>query len=118
MKEMYTYTIDTLEQFREDIYLYETGVHSYNYASSEGLTDMTNFYILENDLSQEYQELNAQYTNWVLDSGCPDYDGDVTPEEAHSWFVRIREIEHELRTLLDDVGAAKTGYEETKENLY
>lgn len=96
----------------------ETGAHSYNYASSEGLTDMTNFYILENDLSQEYQELDAKYTNWVLDSCCPNYDEDVTTEEAHSWFVRMREIEHELRTLLDGTGVTKTEYEEAKKNLY
>jgi hypothetical protein len=79
---------------------------------------MGNAYIREAELRQEYEEYWPRYANWVEDSCCPDYDDYVSIEEVNSWRDRMREIEDELRHLLDDTGITKDEYEEAKKNLH
>lgn len=79
---------------------------------------MGSAYLREYDLVQEYDLLDSQYSNWVLDSCCPDYDGDVTMEEANAWADRMREIEKELASLLDGTGITKEEYEAAKKSLF
>lgn len=74
-------------------------------------------YVREYELVNEYNELDAKYSEWVLDSCCPDYDGSVTREEGISWARRMDEIQEELGTLLDGTGITKEEYEAAKKNL-
>lgn len=71
----------------------------YGFTSSDYLDPETNFYIRENDMSQEYQEFDAKYTNWGLTRHLAYREATVTPDEAHSWFNRMREIENEFKSL-------------------
>ena len=75
-------------------------------------------FIREYELRPEYDDLYAKYANWVVDSCCPDYDGDVTQEEANSWANRMTEIEDELASFFEGTNITWEEYEEAKNNLH
>lgn len=94
-------------------------LESFNFSDDPNKnTLIANTLVRESDLMEEYQELDTKYSAWVLDSCVPDYNGDVTPEEASVWSNRMREIEKELASLLDGTGITKEEYEEAKKTVF
>ena len=77
---------------------------------------MGSAYFRESELVQEYGVLESKAFNWVVDSRCPDFDGESI-EEYYSWRKRMHEIEKEIASLLDGTSVTKEEYEAAKKNL-